>query len=133
MTQQLNIIIVDDEPIVCEVIETYFARRGHEVRVADNGEKGLALFNEHGADVLITDIYMPVKSGFEVIQDIRRTSSTAKVIAMTGYHIREGVELLEIVKRYGVDGVAEKPIDLRALGAMVEGFFVDQIEPEPPN
>lgn len=125
MAQKLNIIVVDDEPIVSDALGAGLERRGQQVRVAGDGQQGLAMLKEHGADVLITDVCMPGKSGIELVQDLHRRGDAVKVIVMTAFHMHEGIDIFQMVKNYGVDGVLEKPIILAELFEMIDGFFAD--------
>jgi len=59
-------------------------RAGYEVVEAPDGAVGLALYYEHPADLVITDILMPEKEGIETISTLRKTASGVKIIAISG-------------------------------------------------
>ena len=79
-----KIIIIDDEEDIRIVLKEIFVREGFEVEVASNGEEGLNLLRENGADVVITDIIMPGSDGVETAYDIRMEFPGTKIIVMSG-------------------------------------------------
>ena len=79
-----KVIIIDDEEDIRIVLKEIFAREGFEVEVASNGEEGLNLLREYGADLVITDIIMPGSDGVETAYDIRMEFPGTKIIVMSG-------------------------------------------------
>ncbi len=79
-----KIIIIDDEEDIRIVLKEIFVREGFEVEVASNGEEGLNLLRENGADLVITDIIMPGSDGVETAYDIRMEFPGTKIIVMSG-------------------------------------------------
>ncbi|MFP5353830.1 MAG: ATP-binding protein [Gemmatimonadota bacterium] len=74
----LDILVVDDEDVIRELLSRCFARRGHAVLVAVNGEHALRLA-EHGSfDVVISDLHMPGMDGWALIRRLRLLPSTAQ-------------------------------------------------------
>ncbi|MGX7112607.1 response regulator transcription factor [Gemella cuniculi] len=76
----MNILIIDDEKMVLEGVEEYLNKEGYNVFAALSGEEGINLFNNNSIDLIILDIKLPEKSGFEVLREIRRTSSIPVII-----------------------------------------------------
>ena len=60
-----RILVVDDEPLVCDMLRATLAVAGHDAVVAENGRQALRLFADEPADVVITDIFMPEMEGLE--------------------------------------------------------------------
>ena len=79
-----KVIIIDDEEDIRIVLKEVFERAGFEVRVAINGNDGLNLLREKGADLVITDIIMPGSDGVETAYDIRMEFPKTKIIVMSG-------------------------------------------------
>ncbi|HBH04166.1 MAG TPA: response regulator [Candidatus Rokubacteria bacterium] len=95
-----RILVVDDEPDICELLREILEGAGHEVRVASEGAGALRALREHPADLLITDIFMPGKEGLETIMEIRRDFPQVRVVAMSGggrtgelNYLRDAVQL----------------------------------------
>ena len=66
-----KILIADDEPNIVTALEFLLARAGYEVRAARNGDEALQAMAQDPADLVLLDIMMPVKSGYEVCKRIR--------------------------------------------------------------
>jgi len=79
-----KVIIIDDEEDIRIVLKEIFVREGFDVAVASNGDDGLNLLREEGADLVITDIIMPGSDGVETAYDIRMEFPKTKIIVMSG-------------------------------------------------
>ena len=79
-----RVIIIDDEEDIRIVLKEVFVRAGFDVAVASDGNEGLDLIRETGADLVITDIIMPGSSGVETAYDIRMEFPNTKIIVMSG-------------------------------------------------
>ena len=66
-----KILIADDEPNIVVALEFLLQRNGYEVRVARNGEEALTAIERDPPDLVLLDIMMPIKSGYEVCKRIR--------------------------------------------------------------
>jgi DNA-binding response OmpR family regulator len=66
-----RILIVDDEPNIVISLEFLMMREGHEVRVARDGEAGLAAVRTHRPDLVVLDVMMPKLDGFAVLEAVR--------------------------------------------------------------
>jgi DNA-binding response OmpR family regulator len=66
-----KVLIVDDEPNIVAALEYLLARGGYQVRSAANGEEGLRQVEAFGPDLVLLDVMMPQKSGYDVCQRIR--------------------------------------------------------------
>jgi DNA-binding response OmpR family regulator len=97
--------------MLCEAL-THF---GHSVIVARNGEDGLRLFAQFAVDLVITDLVMPEKEGFEVLSTLRKLQSPVKVIAMSGGLRGSPVDFLRMAKFLGAARVLSKPFSNEAL------------------
>lgn len=67
-----RILIVDDDEDIRALLVTLLERAGYEVRAAGTGEKGLKCLVQTRYDLLITDILMPVMTGIELMQELKR-------------------------------------------------------------
>jgi DNA-binding response OmpR family regulator len=66
-----KILVADDEPNIVAALEFLLQRNGFEVTVARNGEEALQLVESHSPDLVLLDVMMPVRSGYEVCRRIR--------------------------------------------------------------
>jgi DNA-binding response OmpR family regulator len=82
---------------------------GHEVDEASDGEEGLENHRNNRADLIITDIRMPIKDGIETIRELRLEDTDVKVMAMAGH----GEHAFTDAGDLGFDRAFEKPFKLR--------------------
>jgi CheY-like chemotaxis protein len=88
----LTIVLVDDHRVVRTYVGAFLRHLGAEVVVAENAIEGLAAVKTHHPDIVLSDITMPGRSGFDLLSDIRALGSNAgrsiPVIAMTALTTR---------------------------------------------
>ena len=81
----MKVLIVDDDEALAGLIKKMIERMDiYRVKTAANGEEGFETFLYFKPDIILTDIQMPVKNGFEMIRDIRNHDPGIKTIYMTG-------------------------------------------------
>jgi len=113
-----KILIVDDEPNIVISLEFLMKREGFAVSVAVDGEEALQKIAEIQPDLVLLDIMMPKKSGFEVCQEIRANPAWAsiKVVMLTAKgrdtEVQKGMAL-------GADAYVTKPFSTKDLVAKV--------------
>ncbi len=111
-----KILIVDDDRIVRLLLQEMIGREGHTVAAFENAQDALASFSKTPPDLVVTDIFMPEKSGLEMIVELRRLNPDVPIIAISGDTAsREGghVECLEVAKCLGSSNILEKPFTKR--------------------
>lgn len=106
MTDAL-ILIVEDEPEIAEILESYFAREGFRVISARDGTMGLMHHQSLRPDLVVLDIKLPGQEGFEVLAAIRRRGETP-VIMVTA--LAEDLDKLQAL-RIGADDYVVKPFN----------------------
>lgn len=79
-----KVLIIDDEELILQLLQKMLEEEGHQVRVALNGEAGLEMFRKEPADLVITDMVMPVKDGLKTILELREIDEDVPVIAISG-------------------------------------------------
>lgn len=109
----MKILVVDDEPVVAEVIAESIRGQGHDAVVAHNGQTALELIESALPDAVFLDLVMPGLSGVEVLARIRQRHPALPVIVFSG---RATPEMVAEVERLGVTEVLEKPLALARLG-----------------
>jgi DNA-binding NtrC family response regulator len=116
-----HILVIDDEPPLRAVLEKVLMLDGHRVDTAENGKQGLKLLELFSYDLVITDIVMPEKDGFEVIGELHRKFSHTKLIAITGGTARLGQDyLMSAAKTMRVNKVFAKPLNYEKLKSVVK-------------
>ena len=82
---QRKILVVDDEPFVCDAVKMMLTFDGHIVETASNGKDALALFEEGKFDLVITDFAMPNMKGDELAAAIKARSPRQPIVMITAY------------------------------------------------
>jgi DNA-binding response OmpR family regulator len=110
-----RVLIVDDEPIVRDVLSRYLLRGGFEVETAEDGERALELFGSTDPDVVLLDLMLPRLDGFEVFARIRERTETPVIMLTAKGQEADRVVGLEI----GADDYVTKPFSPREVVARV--------------
>jgi len=115
-----RIIIVDDEPLIREMLEEVLTGAGYEVTCAADGRKAAKLMQEVFYDLIITDILMPEKDGLGTIEAVRKSHPNTKIIAISGGSPIRETDLLGWAKELGADYAFQKPVACDELLAAVD-------------
>ncbi|RXJ04156.1 DNA-binding response regulator [Anaerobacillus alkaliphilus] len=117
--KQLRLLVIDDDPNICELIRLYGEKAGYDVTHANDGLKGVDAFFEFSPDLVVLDIMLPGLSGWEVCQEIRHESQIP-IIMLTGkgesYDKIKGLDL-------GADDYVVKPFDPKELLARMKAVL----------
>jgi CheY-like chemotaxis protein/glycine cleavage system H lipoate-binding protein len=108
MSYRANVLVVDDEQIVCNSCRKILARDGHNVQTTLSGRDALRKVEEDKYDVLIADWKMPELDGMEVIRIVKKNHPDIVLIMITGY---PSVESAVQAMRLGVTNYVPKPIN----------------------
>jgi two-component system chemotaxis response regulator CheY len=114
-----RILVVDDEPDVRDLCATALREAGHQVVLADNGQLALEVHRLKPQDVVVVDMFMPIKDGLATITELRQARTAPKIIAVSaGWRVtarRESTEgrgdILDHAGASGADMVLRKPFD----------------------
>lgn len=118
-----HILVIEDDPEVRSLLCALLTRAGHQVREAENGQQGIHSYRTHPADLIITDLFMPVKEGLETIIDLRREFPDLKIIAISGGN-REGKgNYLKAAQLCGASRIFHKPFDNADLLAAIDDLI----------
>jgi len=116
-----RILLVDDDQEIVESMRLALQAKGYEIQVARDGNQGLALAERETPDLVILDMMMPKRSGFLVIEKLRRSSNDAvvkqKIIMITA---NEGSRHKAYAEMLGVDDYIRKPFAMDRLMESVE-------------
>lgn len=122
MGETRKVLIVDDEPNIVTALEFLLKRSGYEVRLASNGAEALEQVAAYRPDLVLLDVMMPVKSGYEVCQRLRERPENAqmKIVMLSAKgseaEVSKGLSL-------GADLYITKPFSTQELVATINGLF----------
>lgn len=106
MTEELKVLVVDDEELLRNLLVRILEREGYSVSTAAGGKQALATLEKSEYEVMLSDVKMPEMSGYELLQAARKKYPRMAVVMMTAfgddYTIREALQL-------GADGYLSKP------------------------
>lgn len=103
------ILIIDDEDDLRRIMRNALEKQGHEVIEARNGSDALELFEQHPADLIVTDIMMPESDGIETIIALRRKDPEIRIIAISGGGRVGDTNYLTMAEKFGATQVLAKP------------------------
>jgi DNA-binding response OmpR family regulator len=125
MDQDANILVVDDDEVICNLLKRYLSSAGYRVNTASNGEEMYRSIKIQSPNIIILDLKMPGKHGLELARDLRNLSDVG-IIILTGSDE-------EVDKIVGLEGGADdyisKPFDERELLARVRTLLRRIMQP----
>jgi CheY-like chemotaxis protein len=110
-----RVLVVDDEPEVCDVLKTLLEENGYDVALAREGRDALRQHAQSPADVVITDLHMPGMNGLDTVREFRQQDRAVKIIAMSGEDTFMVEKNLESSRINGADRTLMKPFPLQDL------------------
>ncbi len=114
-----KILIVDDDANISEMLRMYFENEGYDVKTAADGVEGLGTFKSFAPDLVLLDIMLPKKDGWQVCREIREMSSKPVIMVTAKGEVFDKVLGLEL----GADDFVVKPFDLKELSARVKAVL----------
>ena len=119
-----RVLVVDDDPEIIETLRHALGSRGYEVLIARNGNDGLAKAESEDPDLVILDMMMPERSGFLVVEKLRRTRPVpVRIIMITA---NEGSRHRSYAELLGVDDYLIKPFAMERLFESVQRLLGDE-------
>ena len=124
-----RLLLVEDEPSLARTLGDRLAAEGYEVEVADDGPSGQRLAADGGFDLVLLDVNLPGKNGFDVCRDLRQGGTSTPILMLTARN-----ELVDRVLglKLGADDYLAKPFETLELLARVEALLRrSQVEASP--
>ena len=122
-----SVLIIEDDPRICRIVQMTLQREGLEVTEADSGEAGLERIEDTAFDVVLLVLMLPGKDGFEVCRQIRRTSNVPIIMVTARGDSHDVVAGLEA----GADDYVSKPFVAKELSARIRALARRTRAPEP--
>ncbi len=119
-----NILVVDDDPEIVSMLSTRLTKRGYKVSTANDGHRALELAKREKPDLVLLDVMMPGKSGWEVARALKQDPVTQgiKIVMVTAI----GAQVNELTSPlYGADAHIDKPFEFDRL----EKVIADLVSP----
>ena len=114
-----KILVVDDDPNINDLLKMYFESEGYEVKTVTDGAEGINYFKMYEPDLVLLDIMLPKKDGWQVCREIREISSKPIIMVTAKGEVFDKVLGLEL----GADDFVVKPFDPKELSARVKAVL----------
>lgn len=116
----IHILVIEDEKRVADLLKIGLEENGYQVMVAYDGEMGLRLFRTNAFELIISDIILPKRNGFELCQEIRKADEQIPILMLTALGTADDkLEGFDV----GADDYMVKPFDFRELLARVKALL----------
>jgi putative nucleotidyltransferase with HDIG domain len=118
-----KILVVDDEPSICDILEKFLKKKGYDIYRASDGKKAMALVESTSIDLIVSDIKMPGMSGVELLQKLRENGKSMPVLITTGFPTLDtAIEALKL----GAYDYLTKPFHLEEIGEKIRRALVQK-------
>jgi two-component system response regulator AtoC len=107
-----HILVIDDDATYRSILREFIEKAGHTVTEAENADEGVQVFLHEKIDLVISDLMMPVKSGMDLLQELRGINPKVLFILVTGYPTIDAAT--EAIKAGAYDFLV-KPIEMNQL------------------
>ncbi len=114
-----KILLIDDDANICDLVKIYLENEGYDVKVANDGIEGLTFFKMYEPDLILLDIMLPKKDGWQVCREIREQSSKPIIMITAKSEVFDKVLGLEL----GADDFIVKPFNVKELSARVKAVL----------
>lgn len=119
MVSKQKILIVDDDEHIAELISLYLTKECFDTRIEHDGQSAITAFKEYMPDVVLLDIMLPGKDGYQVCREIRMESNVPIIMLSAKTEVFDKVLVLEL----GADDYMIKPFDSKELVARVKALL----------
>jgi len=116
MDKQIRVLVVDDEPEICHLIEQILKQEGYQVDVSFSGIEALQMIRSFNYHLLLTDLEMPEVDGLELTRKAKKQNPEIRVIMVTG---NTTVDIAIRSSRHRIDGYIRKPFKVSELRKVV--------------
>ena len=131
-TRALRILVADDNVMNQKVFSMILGRAGHSIEIAENGEAALDVMKDHGFDIVLMDVNMPVLNGIEATKLYRFTALGRKRIPIVGITADASPATAERCLEAGMDACVSKPIEAAPLLNVIATLIARDENPVVP-
>ena len=114
-----KILVIDDDTNICEMLKIYMENEGYEVKTANDGAEGVNFFKMYEPDIVLLDIMLPKKDGWQVCREIREIAPKPVIMITAKGETFDKVLGLEL----GADDFIVKPFDMKELSARIKAVL----------
>src|SRR5688572_31754794 len=104
-----RILVADDDNDVRTALRVALEGEGYEVETVPDGERAMQAHEKRPADVLITDLFMPERDGFETVKYFRAHNPGMRIVVISGWKSSQKTDHLAVARHAGADVILRKP------------------------
>jgi DNA-binding NtrC family response regulator len=116
VSNPIEALLIDDEPIVCERLKEFLSRKGVSVEAFSDSSKAVERMKQKSFDVVVTDLKMDGPTGMDVLRLIRDEHPSTRGILITAYGVIENVREAEVLEAFDI---VHKPFQLEEIYKLV--------------
>ena len=114
-----KILVIDDDANICELLRIFLEKENYEITTASDGVEGLSTFKQYDPDLVLLDIMLPKKDGWQVCREIREISQKPIIMITAKGEVFDKVLGLEL----GADDFIVKPFEMKEVSARVKAVL----------
>ncbi len=118
---QKTVLVVDDEPEICEVISKILGEK-YRVFTAKNGQEAIKHVEKNKIDLVVLDMILPGMKGLEILKLIKLKQEKISVVILTGYG---NISLKKEMMKFGASAYLEKPFELEPFRKVIDTILSD--------
>jgi DNA-binding response OmpR family regulator len=126
-----KILVADDDPEILSLLTLRLRQKGYDVLEAHDGDTALAQARENKPDLVLLDVMMPLKNGWEVARELKQDAATKTIgiVMLTAI----GATMNELTSPlYGADAYVDKPFEFGALEKTIQGVLAKRAATATP-
>lgn len=116
----MKVLIIDDDAVFRGAMSKALKQGGYETIIALDGMEATRTIEVEKPDIIVTDLFMPNKEGFELIQEVRLVDPAIKIIAISSDGLAGYSSYLKMAKAFGANAILQKPFTADQLLSTIE-------------
>lgn len=115
-----RILVIEDEPSILKAMTEVFEMNGYQVMSATDGEHGLALASSGKPDIILLDLILPGKNGFEVLKELKASAELSKIPVVISSNLGDEEEIQQGLQLGASDFLIKADYDLKEVVKIIE-------------
>ncbi len=113
---------MDDEQIVLDVLQRILSRLGYNTVISNSGDEAIKQYKENEFDLVLLDVLMPERNGFEIAKELRKQNPDQKIVMVTGLG-EDAVENQALSEKIGIYTVLSKPFSFEKVKTILHSLL----------
>jgi DNA-binding response OmpR family regulator len=122
MAKNVKILLIEDDPFILKMYSTKFQLEKFEVKVADDGQKGMDAVGEFQPDIILLDLMMPQINGFDVLQMLKGAEATAKIPVIVLSNLSQEYDIKRAKELGAADYIVKTELTPREVVEKIKGL-----------